>query len=213
MEWLTPILILAASAQTAVVIDRIAVVVGKHAIKLSDIELDLRLTEFLNREPLDFSTAAKRQAAERLIDQEIIRREIATGGYARATDAQADKLLDEIRVDRFAGSDERLRTGLVRYGLTVQELRQQLLWQLTVLQFIQQRLQPEVSASDDELHAYYNQHLAELRRQNPQDSTFEALQPQIRAIVEGEAVNRRFDEWIKQARGRATIRYSKEHLQ
>jgi len=44
----------------AVIIDRIAVVVDKHVIKTSDIERDLRSTQFLNRDRLDLSADAKR---------------------------------------------------------------------------------------------------------------------------------------------------------
>src|SRR5947209_839509 len=73
----------------ATVIDRIAVVLGKHVIKASEIDLDLRVTEFLNREPLTRDAAAKKKSAERLIDQQLIRQELATGGYSRAGEADA----------------------------------------------------------------------------------------------------------------------------
>ena len=204
---LLPFLVLAAGAQGAVVIDRIAVIVGKHVIKLSDVERDLRLTAFLNRATLDLSPKAKRQAAERLVDQQIIRGELAASGYERATDAQADVLLAEIRRDRFADSAEKLRAALARYGLTTEELQAQLLWQLTVLQFIQQRFQPEVSVSDEDIRAYYDQHVADLRREHPRNSSFETLQPDIRRILEGEAINKDFEDWIAGARQRTQIVY------
>jgi hypothetical protein len=204
---LLPFLVLAAGAQGAVVIDRIAVIVGKHVIKLSDVERDLRLTAFLNRAALDLSPKLKRQAAERLVDQQIIRGELAASGYERATDAQADVLLAEIRRDRFADSAEKMRAALARYGLTTEELQAQLLWQLTVLQFIQQRFQPEVSVSDEDIRAYYDQHVADLRREHPRNSSFETLQPDIRRILEGEAINKDFEDWIAGARQRTQIVY------
>ena len=43
----------------AVVLDRIAVIAGTHVIKASDIDRDIRLTDFLNRAQLDFSASAK----------------------------------------------------------------------------------------------------------------------------------------------------------
>ena len=85
-----------------VVIDRIAVIVGKQVIKSSDVERDLRLTEFLNREPLGLSVAARRKAANRLIDQQLIRIEIASGGYSRAPDSDAEALFRQIERERFA---------------------------------------------------------------------------------------------------------------
>jgi hypothetical protein len=207
MRLLVPLLVLVARTPGAVVIDRIAVIVGKHAIKLSDVERDLRLTAFLNRAPLDLSQKAKRQAADRLVDQQIIRTELATGSYGRATDAQADALLAQIQRDRFGNSAERLRATLASYGLTKDEIHMELLWQLTVLQFIQQRFQPQVSVSDESLHTYYNQHAAELRREHPQNSSFEALQADIRRILEGEEINKDFEDWIQRSRQQVQIVY------
>src|ERR1035438_2612318 len=83
-----------------VVIDRIAVIVDKHAIKASDVERDLRVTQFLNRERLDLSVDAKRKSAERLIDQSIIRDEILKGAYAGTGTGDVDAMLKRLRQDR-----------------------------------------------------------------------------------------------------------------
>lgn len=207
MALLVSLLCLTAVAGGAVVVDRIAVIVGKHVIKLSDIERDLRLTQFLNDEPLNLSADAKRKQAERDIDQQIIRTELDTGGYSRATDSEAAALLDQIRHDRYAGSDTRMRAALARYGLTEDQLREQLMWQLTVLEFIQQRFRPEVSISDEQVRAYYNQHIIELRRTHPDDSSYEALEPEIREILEGEPVTKEFENWLSQQRQQIKIQY------
>ena len=66
--------------KSAVIVDRIAVILDKHAIKASDIDRDLATTEFLNGEALKFSGDARRKAANRLIEQTIIHDEIAKGG-------------------------------------------------------------------------------------------------------------------------------------
>ena len=95
MRRLLLLLMLASASSAEVVLDRMAVIVGKHVIKTSDIDWDLRVTQFLNREPLNFSPKAKRQSAERLIDQEIIRQEIVTGNYRRPPDSDAAALLEQ----------------------------------------------------------------------------------------------------------------------
>lgn len=196
-----------------VVLDRIAVVVGKHVIKESDIDRDLRLTEFLNRQALNLSLAAKRQSAERLIDQEIIRQEIAMGGYPRPSDKDAEALLADLRKDRFGGSDTKLREALARYSLTEDELLQELLWQLTVLRFIDQRFRLGVIVTDDEVQTYYEQHAKELQRQYPGNNTYQALAPKIKTLLEGERVNQNFDEWLKGARSRSQIEYKQGAFQ
>jgi hypothetical protein len=210
MRRLFLLLMIASTSSAVVVLDRMAVIVGKHVIKTSDIDWDLRVTEFLNRRPLNVSSTAKRQSAERLIDQEIIRQEIVTGNYRRPPDSDAAALVNNLRRDRFGGSDVKMREELQRYGITEDQLRAQLLWQLTVLRFIDERFRPAVIVSDDEVHAYYNQHLADLRRQYPGDSSFEALEPKIRSLLEGERINESFNQWLEGARKRARIEYRQE---
>ena len=213
MRFTAAILFLSAFAHGAVVLDRIAAVIGRRVIKISDIERDLRTTEFLNREQLNLSPKAKHQSAERLIDQEIIRQEVVTGGYRRATEKEADALEKQLLKDRFGGSEPRLREELTRYDLTEEQLYEQLSWQLTVLGFIDQHFRPAVYVTDEEVRGYYDQHLPELRRQYPANSSFEALRSKVRSLVEGERINQHFTEWLDQARKRYRIEYREEAFQ
>jgi len=207
MRPITLLLGLASALHGAVVIDRMAVIVDKRVIKSSDIFRDLGATQFLNRETPNFNVDARRKAADRLIEQTIIRNEIADGGYRWASSADAEAMLESIRKERFGGSDDRLKAALARYGLTEDELREQLLWQLTVLRFIDQRFRNGVLITDEDVRSYYDQHLADLKRQHPQDSSFKTLEPKIRASLEGERINQNFAESMEQARKRAQVRY------
>jgi peptidyl-prolyl cis-trans isomerase SurA len=194
----------------AVVLDRVAVAVGRHAVKASDIGRELRVTAFLNRQPLDTSPQARRKAADRLVDQELIGLEVANGGYTPVTNADADRLSGDLRRDRFGNSDQRLRSELSRYGITEQELRRELMWQLTVLRFIDQRFRLGVLVTDEDVRAYYDAHRADLRRAYPKDSRLTTLEPTIRQSLEGERINQAFDEWLKQVRQRTRIEYHEE---
>ena len=206
-------LALAGAAAGSVVIDRLAVVVGKHAIKLSDIDRDLRVTEFLNRQPLDLSTAARKKAADRLVDQELIAEEIANGGYQRPSDKDADALMAKLRTDKFGASDARLRQALAAYGITEDVLRAGLLWQLEVLRFIDQRFRPGVMVTEQEVRQYYDQHRAELAKQYPRTQSFEGLEPNIQQTLEGEEINKAFDDWLTRARQRTRIEYKQGAFQ
>ncbi|HWE52190.1 MAG TPA: hypothetical protein VG273_20515 [Bryobacteraceae bacterium] len=204
---------LSSALQGPVVIDRIAVVAGKHPIKTSDIDREVRLTEFLNREPLSLTPERKKKTAERLIDQAIMRNEIATGSYRRASDSEASALVEQIRKDRFGGSDAQLRRALSQYGLTEEELLAQFVWQLTVLRFIDQRFRPGVLVTDEEVRAYYEKHQSELARQYPRVHTFEALEPEIRNTLTAQKVDAEFDEWLDGARKREHIEYLQKDLE
>ena len=199
--------LLCCGAARAVVIDRIAVIVDKHVIKTSDIDRDVRVTQFLNRQKLDVSPPVKRQAAERLIDQTVIREEMEKGAYARSSSQDVDNMILHLSRERFAGSSERLKEALSTYGLTLAQLRLQLQWQLDVLKFIDERFRPGVLVSDDEVRAYYNQHQAGLKRQFPGVNNYDALEPKIRASLEGERLNQNFDAWLAAARKRDRIDY------
>ena len=213
MRPLVPYLILASLGQGAVIIDRMAVIVGNHVVKASDIDRDLRVTEFLNRQALDLGAEAKRKSAERLIDQEIIRQEVVTGGYRRPPESEAEAFEKQLINDRYHGSATQVRDALTKYGLTEHQLRDQLLWQLTVLRFIDQRFRVGVVVTDEEVKTYYDQHLAELRRENSRATTLEALQEKIRSTIEGDRINQNFTEWLEQARKLYRIEYRQEALE
>ena len=207
MRGLVSILGLTALLSGAVIVDRIAVIAGGHVIKLSDIDRDIRLTDFLNRAPLDFTSVARRQAAERLITQQIIRDEIVNGGYRRAPESEAAQLLADLRRDRFGGSPERLRQALQRDGLTEEQLQAQLLWQITVLQFINQRFRGGIVVTNEDARDFYDEHFAELEQRYPKDNSLETLLPKIKSMLEDQVVNRAFNEWLDQARQSEKVEY------
>jgi hypothetical protein len=179
----------------AVIIDRIAVRVGNAIIKDSDIDRIVRVTEFLNDEPLDLSNKARRDAAKRLIDQAFIRQEIRVGGYPRAGWDEADEQIAKLKKDRYktpAAFDQALK----QYGLVEPDLRFEFQWQLTVLQFIDLRFRPAVLVKDEEVEQYYRDHLAALRKANPDVSSPDVLKEKAREILVGERVNQLFFAWL-----------------
>lgn len=204
------VLLLASSLARAVIIDRIAVVVGNSIVKDSEIDRDLRVTDLLNNEALDFSNAARKKAANRLIDQIFIRREIEIGDYPTATLQEADRQLDSLKQQRFK-TNVAFQQALRHYGLTELELRTQFQWQLTVLRFIDVRFKPAVLISDDEIDKHYHAHAAALRKQYPGKS-LDDLREQIRSTLTGEAVNNQFFAWLDYQRRNNKIQFREESL-
>ena len=135
---LTLIVCLSVAAARADVVDRIAVAVGNRAIKESQIDRDIRLTDFLNGAPLDESAASKRKAADRLIDQTVIRSEMAKGSYPTPSDAEVNATLAKIKQARFH-NDADYQQALKTYGITEQELKAQIAFQLQVVRFVDLR--------------------------------------------------------------------------
>lgn len=202
--------LLAANLVFGVIIDRIAIIVGNSIIKDSDIERDIRATGFLNGTPLKFGAPERKAAADRLIDQAIIRREIRIGDYPRATFQEADQQLEKLETQRFK-SRGAFEKALNQSGLTLLDLRAEFRWQLTVLRFIDQRFKPAVLVSDRDVTDYLHKHEAALRRKDPGDSGDE-LRDAARDILTGEQVNKLFFDWLEQQRKEAKIQYLEESL-
>jgi peptidyl-prolyl cis-trans isomerase SurA len=190
-------------------LDRIAVIVGNHVIKTSDLDRDIRLTAFLNRAKAEFNLQTKKQSAERLIDQDLLRQEISNGNYRRPTESEAAALEAQLVHDRFSGSDAEFARALENSGITRVELSTQLLWQMTVLRFIDQRFRAGVFVSDDEVRKYVEQHQAALRKQNP-GAAAEVLENKARELLESQQVDKNFTDWLEQARKRTRIEYKPE---
>lgn len=201
----------AASVALPVIIDRIAIVVNNQIIKQSDIERDIRVTDFLNHQPLNSSLSARKQAANRLIDQAFIRHEVRVGDYPAATFKDADAQLSVIKKDKFK-SNEAFLQDLKQYGLTLPDLRFTFRWQLTVLRFIDVRFKPAALVTDADVRQYYNAHLASLRKAHPKGYSLQDLTSEIHETLVSEKVNQLFFAWLDEQRKDAKIQYLEEQL-
>jgi hypothetical protein len=138
---------LAAAAEG--VIDRVAVVVGNQVITTSEVLLEVRLTEYLNGQPLDLSAAQRKVAAERLVDQQLIRNEMQIGGQTMAGEGEGDAVLRKFRQGNYH-SIPAFRAALEKYGLTEDELKEHLLWQVAALRFTDQRFHMAIPATSSQ---------------------------------------------------------------
>ena len=198
-------------SSNAAIIDRIAIIVGDNIIKDSDIDRDLRITEFLNEQPLTLADAARKEAADRLINQMLIRHEIRTGEYPFASLEQAEQALHALITRRYK-THFTFEQALHRYGITEQELEIYFQWQLTVLDFINARFKPAVYITGQQIRKYYSEHAAALEREYPGQS-FDQLRDRIRDILTGEQVNEEFFAWLNQQRSSSKIQYLEGNLQ
>lgn len=205
--------LLAATAR-AVIIDRIAVTLDNQAITASEIILEIRITAFLNGDALDFSPDARRKAANRLVEQKLIRREMQVGRYTSPSPEEVEPMLNEIRAQRFPGAGE-YGEALAKYGISEEELKSHLLWQLTLLHFIEIRFRPAVEVTDAQIQAYFNQNLAELQKRagTSRKLTLDDLRDQIRGILTEQGADKQLDEWLAEARKRTRIEFHEEAFQ
>ena len=67
----------------------------------SEVQDEVRLTEFLNQQPLDLGPEQRRAAAERLVDQQLIRNEMQIGGYPQPSQSEAEAMLRNFRQEHY----------------------------------------------------------------------------------------------------------------
>ncbi len=204
------LLFMAAVACRAEVIDRIAVVVGNGVITESEILREIRLTAFLEAEPLDFSPANKKKTAGRMVEQRLIGDEMGQSAYPAAQAEAVDELLKQVQ-GRFPNAAAYGRE-LQRAGITEDELKAHLEHSLTTLRYIDFRFRPGVQISEEDAAKYFNERvLPGLKKANPAGQfSVNDYRTQVQEGLIAERVDQASDEWLKEARNRTRIEYRPE---
>jgi hypothetical protein len=203
--------LLAAPPAVAEIVDRIAVTVGDRIITDSDVRQMLRISAFLNAEPPNFSSAERRKAADRLVDQTFLRREMELSRFPAPADSEATPMLDAVRAGRFP-TESAFRQALAQAGVTKAELRQRLLWQARLLRFIEFRFNPGIQLSRAELETYYNrEYLPRWKATtNLPPPTLEETRAEIERDVNARKADEALEEWLRSARTRLATHYHPE---
>jgi peptidyl-prolyl cis-trans isomerase SurA len=198
----------------AEIIDRIAVILDSQVITESEILRELRLTAFLNGDTLNFSPDARRKAAERLIEQKLIRKEMEMGRYAQPIPAETVPMVKQIETQRFPGSEE-YRHALERYGVTEDDLKAHLLWQMALLRFIEVRFRPGVQVTEDEIREYFSKELPALQKNAgpSQKLSFDDLRDKIQELLTSQRVEKQLDDWLAETRKRMRVEFRREAFQ
>jgi len=214
MKAVSAILLLTlAASSVAEILDRIAVTVDDIVITERDITNHLRVAAFLNGEPVELTLAARREAAGRLVEQTLVRREMEISRYPIPAATDADSLVSQIRDERFP-SDEAFRETLSEYHLDEDDLREGLRLQLTVLRFIDYRFRPGITVTEEEVERYYEDVLApESRRSGETTGSIDSLRDTIEEILIGQRINEALDEWLEQTLATSRVVYREEAFQ
>jgi hypothetical protein len=135
----------------AEVVDRLAITVGKQSITELQLDEELRVTAFLNNQPISRTQDAKRAAADRLVEQLLIEREMDLSRYPGPDEAEFRSYIARVRSTY--GDASRFRSLLRQYNLSDSVLDEHLRHQLAILRFVEYRFRSGVtpSAKDSDL--------------------------------------------------------------
>ncbi len=193
------------------VIDRVAIVVGRHIVTLSHLETEVRVTAFLEGVTLTPEREAleRKQAASRLIQQTLIRREIELTRFPMPKLEEAQPLLEQAR----APHGENFARDLAAAGLREQDVADQLLWRLTLLRFVQYRFQPGINISGEDIQTYYEAQLPRWTAEGKAPPPLEATSKDIETILTQQRVDAALDRWLGEQRNQTVILYKLKGLE
>jgi len=197
--------------------DRVAVVVGNDVITESEVLDEVRLTEFQNGKLLDLGPTERRAAAERLVDQQLIRHEMEIAQFPQPAPSEAEALVSAFR-QRFP-TDEAFRAALERHEITELQLAQHLLWQLAVIRFTDLRFRSLAPSSGNvgpsspaEAEASPVPALQGSGEPSPGRQFSGSSTPSLGATSGGNEarVDRQMESWLKEQRSQTRIQFKKE---
>ncbi len=191
------ILALATRIVGAEIVDRIAAVLDREAITLSEAEQAAELRALRGQDKLSMG-----ELVERLIEVRLVEREVNRYPEESIPQEQIDEVLDSIG-ESFSSEE----TFTDSQGMTLDELEALVRKQLTVQRYLERRFRPLVYVTEAETEKYYNDELVPVL-----DDAGEAVPPlgsvagSIRRILEEKAFNERVDRWIEDLKSRAHVR-------
>ncbi len=200
----TGLVLLAAIYANAEIVDRVAVSCGRRAITDTAITLRIRLTAFQNGMPVQVSEAARREAAQLLIDQTLIEVEMGIGHYRAMTTERRQQLLQEWE------KEHRNLAKLPEYALTAEELEQDLARQEDLLNFLNIRFRPAVQVSDEEVRRYFEKNIRPAAGPN---ATLAEYRARIEQLLVSQRADIDLEAWLREQRKRTLIEYIEKELQ
>jgi peptidyl-prolyl cis-trans isomerase SurA len=163
--WVTAFLVAliasAADSASADIVERVVATVNNEAIFLSD--LRKRAVPFLPQ-VAEASTEAERMARLKdlyaellnlLVDEQLIR-QLASSSGIRATDADVDNAIENVRLQNNM-TEEEFKQALQAQGFSEAQYRQELKLQLVRLKVMNERVRSRVNVTEEEVRARYEQ--------------------------------------------------------
>jgi peptidyl-prolyl cis-trans isomerase SurA len=195
-------LLLLATAAPAATIDRIAAVVDRQVLTVSEVNqmVDLRFFPRTGSSDDDY----RHDVLESLIAQALRFRDVERFGAAEIPKDSIEARLREIAA-RFA-SPEEFAVAVQRAELTPDEVRALVKRQLQVEAYIQERFAPLIFVSNEEIATFYSgAWSAQRRTRGLAVPPLSEVREEIRALLRGDRLQSEVERWTAQLRARANV--------
>jgi len=192
----------------AEIVDRLAIAVGQQVITELQIDEELRLTAFLNHAPVTRNLETRRAAADRLVEQSLIRHEMEVSRYPLPDQADVIEYFDRVRTQN--GGPGGFYRALKPYDLSEETVKEHLELQLSTLRFIDYRFSADAAVSDSDIEAAYRREIADRHDEPP---TLDSLRESIRRKLAEERTDAALNAWLEESRKQVNIVYLDKTLQ
>jgi peptidyl-prolyl cis-trans isomerase SurA len=192
----------------AEIIDRMVAVVNGHVILQSEVEEAARLEFLLDGKPLDELTAKNLDAArERLIDQALLQQQIVTTAQLDPTPEELAAKVHDVRAQITGASpDGKWQAMLAAYGVTEQDVEQQIISQIRVLRFVDLRFRGLVRVDKTAIATYYQDVLVpQLQKQGAAVPTVDKVSDRITQILVEQRIDGLLNAWLQTLRSQTHI--------
>lgn len=174
------VLLIAAPLARPAVVERILAVVDGRPVLLSEAAVFAKVRG-----------EGERQALDALIDEQLMYREAARLPQAAPTADEEQRAFESLRARTPPAS-----------GDEEEQLRRLARRQASILKYVDFRFRPQVRVSEESVRAAY------AAQSRPDGPSFEQAAPGLRAGLAEEDLSRRIEEWVKDLRRSAEIRYN-----
>lgn len=192
------------------VVDRMVAVVNKRVILQSELDQAARVEFLLQGKPIASLTQADTAAVlEQLIDRSLLEQQIINPTMLDPSPEEIAAKVKEVR-QNFSASvgqdDNRWKNTLAAYGLTAQDLEEQLSSQARILRFVDLRFRALVRVEKDDIESYYQQKfLPEVRKRNAAAPALADVSDKIEQILVEQRIDTLLSDWLKTLRAQAHI--------
>ena len=197
------LLLAAGRSPRAATIDRIAALVDRQVLTVSEIS-QMEQVRFFPRAAGQSDDDYRRAILDDLIAQALRYRDVERFGAADVSKDAIEARLAQIR-GRFASPAD-LDAALQKEELTLDELRALIKRELQVENYIQERFAPMIVVTSDEIETYYKGPWSEQRRKRGLSiPSLSSVQEDIRTELKASRLQQEIDKWTTELRSRANV--------
>jgi len=202
------IALLLAGIGQAQVVDRMVAVVNKHVILESELDQATRVEFLMQAKPIERVTSVDRTIVlDRLIDRSLLDQQIVNPNMLDPAPEELKAKIEELRQGvPGAATNESWTNILAGYGLTQQDVEEQLTSQFRILRFIDLRFRGLVRIDKEAIAAYYqDRFLPEVRKRNASEPQLSEVSDKIEQILAEQRIDELLNNWLKTLRAQAHI--------